>query len=67
MTESAEFSREDEIALGHAWDWFNQHAGQRMQSINMMLVSITFSLAGYGLAFQARNFIVAVAICVEQL
>lgn len=53
----------DEIALKHAWDWFSLHANQRMQSINLLLVSVALAVTGYGVAFQSKNYIVAAVIC----
>jgi len=49
----------DDVALKHAWDWFSLHAAQRMQSLNLFLVSVAFLLAGYGVAYQSANFMVA--------
>jgi len=40
---------QDEIvkhARDHAWDWFDLHAGQRMQSFNYFIVATAFLTAG---------------------
>lgn len=52
------------VALQHAWDWFALHAGQRMQLINFLLVSIAFLTAGYGTAMNAGRPHVAAWIAI---
>jgi hypothetical protein len=37
----------DKVALDHAWNWFNLHAGQRMQTFNFFLVATAFLIAAY--------------------
>jgi len=34
-------------ALDHAWNWFNLHAAQRMQTFNFFLVATAFLIAAY--------------------
>lgn len=34
-------------ALDHAWNWFNLHAAQRMQTFNFFLVASAFLVAAY--------------------
>lgn len=58
------FESPDDAAMRHAWDWFSLHAAQRMQSINLLLVSSALLLAGYGVAFQSRNYVVATVIAI---
>ena len=40
-------------ARDYAWSWFELHAGQRMQLINYLLISLAFVTAGYGAAINA--------------
>jgi hypothetical protein len=35
------------IAFDHAWNWFNLHAAQRMQTFNFFLVATAFLIAAY--------------------
>jgi len=35
------------VALDHAWNWFNLHAGQRMQTFNFFLIATAFLIAAY--------------------
>jgi len=42
------FSKETELGLTHAWNWFSLHAGQRMQSFNFFLIATAFMVAAYG-------------------
>jgi len=37
----------DKVALDHAWNWFNLHAAQRMQTFNFFLVATAFLIAAY--------------------
>jgi Flp pilus assembly protein TadB len=37
----------DKIALEHAWNWFDLHAAQRMQSFNFFLIATAFLIAAY--------------------
>ncbi|WP_156891542.1 hypothetical protein [Agromyces subbeticus] len=57
----------EELALSHAWAWFALHAGQRMQVINYYLITIALILAGYGVAFQSQNFLIAATVALAGL
>jgi hypothetical protein len=37
----------EKVALDHAWNWFNLHAGQRMQTFNFFLIATAFLIAAY--------------------
>jgi len=37
----------DEAVFDHAWNWFNLHAAQRMQTFNFFLVTTAFLIAAY--------------------
>lgn len=54
----------EELALSHAWGWFTVHAAQRMQSINLFLISFTVIVAGYGASFQAKNYLVSLIVAI---
>jgi len=45
--------------LGHAWQWFSLHAGQRMQCVNFYLLATGFLVAGFGTAVTAKQFAIA--------
>lgn len=47
----------DELKQGldHAWAWFSLHAGQRMQLINFLLLSVGFVVAGYGATLRSSS------------
>ncbi len=48
-------SQTDQIALGHAWDWFSLHANQRLLMLRFYLSLNSAILAGVGAAY-ANNF-----------
>lgn len=57
-------AEDERRALEHSWAWFQLHAGQRMQQINFLLVSMALIVAGYGAALQAGRPGVAAAIAI---
>ena len=55
MASSAAKSRSPE-ALKHAWDWFDLHAKQRMQTINFYIVLVGAIIAGSGAAIKDEQY-----------
>ncbi len=51
-----------QAALDHAWDWFELHAGQRMQCVNFFLVAIAFLIAAFVTALKEKDYPLAVAV-----
>jgi hypothetical protein len=45
--EGFEMNEIAKMALEHAWNWFNLHAAQRMQTFNFFLVATAFLIAAY--------------------
>ncbi|MBI4635825.1 MAG: hypothetical protein HY727_05695 [Candidatus Rokubacteria bacterium] len=56
---SADLDNSSRDALGHAWDWFAMHAGQRMQSFNFFLVATAFLVAGYATVLKDHRGVAA--------
>src|ERR1700719_3793399 len=45
--------------LKHAWDWFDLHAKQRMQTVNFYIIVVGAVLAGAGAALKDKQYIVS--------
>jgi hypothetical protein len=43
----SKFNSIDDTCFNHAWNWFNLHAAQRMQTFNYFLVATAFLIAAY--------------------
>ena len=57
----------DELALSHAWSWFTLHAGQRLQSVYLFLVSFALVVAGYGASYQVKSYLISSIVAVAGL
>jgi hypothetical protein len=42
--------------LDHAWNWFNLHAAQRMQTFNFFLVATAFLIAAYASLLEKHHW-----------
>lgn len=44
-------------ALRHAWDWFDLHSKQRMQTVNFYIILVGAILAGSGAALKEKQYL----------
>jgi hypothetical protein len=56
-----------ELALDHAWHWFELHADHRMRALNFFVVSIAFLTAAFVTAIRFAHPIVSVIVCLAGL
>ena len=56
-----------ELALDHAWKWFELHADHRMRAINFFIVSIAFLTAAFVTALRFAHPAVSMIVCVAGL
>ncbi|WP_155288443.1 hypothetical protein [Rhodococcoides fascians] len=51
---SPSFTTDEQVAIDHAWGWFELHSGQRMHLVSLFFVALGLVVAGYGSAIEAR-------------
>jgi hypothetical protein len=56
-----------ELAINHAWSWFELHADHRMRALNFFVVSIAFLTAAYVTAVQFAHPLVSIIVCLAGL
>lgn len=57
MLAPSEDSAKRSDALAHAWNWFDLHAKQRMQTVNFYIVLMAATLAGSGAAIKDQEYV----------